>query len=126
MPIKRTVSAFSNAEVDVYVTLLGQLRPADTNPASIYSPVPGRIGVIRHLVVCNTSGVAATYRVFLDDDGTTYNESTAIFWDNAIGANATVLTIAQGWAMRNDAGNLAVRSSAANALTFTVFGVEFR
>ena len=126
MEIKRTTSAFSNAEVDIYVKMLGQLRPLDTNPASIYSPSTGRIGIIRHIVVCNTSGVAATYRVFLDDDGTTYDESTAIYWDNAIGANATILTLAQGWAMRNSGGNLAVRSSAASALTFSIFGVELR
>lgn len=117
-------SAFTNAEIETYVKVLGQLRPADTNAASIYSPPKQAIGIVRQILVCETAGGAATYRIFLDEDGTTYDESTALFWDNAIAANTTELITALGWALKNSAGNLAVRSSVANALTFTVFGVE--
>jgi len=118
-------SVYDNADLEIYVKVLGQSRPADLNPVAIYTPPTGRIGIIRHILICNTSGASATYRLFLDSDGTTYDESTALFWDITVAANTTIATVAQAWDLRNP-GNLAVRSSVASALTFTVFGIELK
>ena len=102
---------------------LGQARPADTNAVSIYSPGSGVTGIIKNIVICNTSGAIAKMRIFLDDDGTTYDETTALFWDVEIDADSSIqLDSHQG--MNNSSGNLAVRTDTANALTFTVHGVE--
>lgn len=101
---------------------LGQLRPADTNAASIYSPAASTDAVGLSLKVCNTTGTDATCRVFHDDDGTTYDETTALFYDVNAPANQT-LTLGIG-SMDNDAGNIAVRSSTSSALTFTLYGTE--
>jgi len=103
--------------------LLGQLRPANTNPASIYSPAANITPEITKIIVCNTSGAASSFRIFLDVDGTTYDETTALFWDAPLGADLT-WEIEAGWGMTAAAGNLAVRSANPNALTFTVFGRE--
>lgn len=103
--------------------LLGQLRPANTTSASVYSPASGVTTIIKCIVACNTSGSSAKYRIFLDDDGTTYDENTAIFWDVYLGADqseAIDLTLC----MNNSAGNLAVRTDTADAITFTIFGLE--
>ena len=102
---------------------LGQLRPADTVAASLYSPPASTTAIIKSIVVSNTTGSAATFRIFLDEDGTTYDESTAHFFDVNIGANTTVI-VDTYWAMDTDAGNLAVRSGTSNALTFTAYGAE--
>ncbi len=101
---------------------LGQLRPANTTAASLYSPTSGNT-IIKSVVVCNTSGVAATFRIFADDDGTTYDETTALYWDVAIAADTTI-QVDTFWAMNNSSGNLAVRTDTNNALTFTAFGTE--
>lgn len=104
---------------------LGQLRPSDTTAASLYSPSSATtIGIIKTIIVCNTnSNNAADYRIFVDDDGTTYDETTALFWDISQSADSTT-QIDTFWAMNNTAGNLAVRTSTGNILTFTVFGAE--
>lgn len=101
--------------------LLGQARENSTNAVSVYSPGASEEVIIKTIIVANTSGANATVRIFHDDDGTTYDESTAIAWDVTIPANSTWdrgMTIC----MNNASGNLAYRSSVANALTITVYG----
>lgn len=102
---------------------LGQLRPANTTAASLYSPNAGITTIIKSIVVCNTTGIAAKFRVFLDDDGTTYDETTALFYDVTIAANTTV-QVDTFYAMNDSSGNLAVRTDTNDALTFTCFGAE--
>ena len=104
--------------------VLAQLRPANTNAASLYSPPDNRAVKLTKLIICNTTGSAATFRVFLDDDGTTYDQTTALMYDPQIGGNLTWEQDLEGWGMVVTAGNLAVRTGTANALTFTLFGKE--
>jgi len=102
---------------------LGQLRPADTNAASLYSPAASTTWIGKNLVICNTTGTAATARVFHDEDGTTYDETTALYWDLSVAANST--TSLQGFLSGSNAsGNIGVRTGTANALTFTLYGAE--
>lgn len=103
---------------------LGQLRPANTTAASLYSPGASTEAVIQTIIVCNTSGAAATYRIFVDDDGTTYDQTTALYYDIPLAADATD-NIEVKIAMNDTNGNLAVRTSVNNAITFTAFGEEF-
>lgn len=101
---------------------LAQSRPANTTAASIYSPT-GETAIIKSIVICNVTGTAAAFRIFLDDDGTTYDQTTALFYDANINGNETV-EVDTYWPMNNSSGNLAVRTDTADALTFTVFGAE--
>ncbi len=102
---------------------LGQLRPANTTAASLYSPAASTTAVIKTIVICNTSGTATTFRIFQDDNGTTYDETTALFWDHTIAADTTV-QVDVFLAMNDSTGNLAVRTGTADALTFTCAGAE--
>ena len=102
---------------------LGQLRPANTTAASLYSPGASVDAVVKSIVICNTSGAAAKARVFHDDNGSTYNETTALAWDINILADATVV-LELFVAMDDDTGNLAVRTDTNDALTFTAYGSE--
>lgn len=102
---------------------LGQARPADLNAASIYSPAVGVETRVTTLVICNTTGSAATYRVFHDDNGVTYDESTALYFDETVAANTTIVKSLRV-DMADAAGNLAIRTDTANALTFTAYGIE--
>lgn len=108
-------------------TILAQSRPSDTTAASAYSPSTNTIRAeITLIVVCNTSGSAAKFRVFIDEDGTTYDESTALFWDINVPADTTVEVLDRhsSYWMTKSASNLAVRTDTASAFTFTVFGME--
>ena len=103
---------------------LGQLRPADTNAASLYSPGASTETIIKTIVVCNQTASAATYRLFHDDDGTTYDESTALAFDINLGANSTDFVEVN--IMANDStGNVAVRTGTNSAITFTAYGTEY-
>lgn len=102
---------------------LGQLRPANTTAASLYSPASGETAIIKSIYVCNTTTAVALARVFVDDDGTTYDEGTAIAWDISIEPGQAIDVVDAGFIAMNDAtGNLAVRTDTADALTFTAFG----
>ncbi len=100
--------------------VLGQLRPADTNAASLYSPPGEAEPFFITVVISNTTGSTASYRVFLDDDGTTYDQTTALYYDVDL-ATKTAIRIPIG-VMNNPDGNLAVRSETNDALTFTALG----
>jgi hypothetical protein len=109
--------------MDLQEKQLGQLRPANTTAASLYSPPALTTAIIKGLTICNTTALVASFRIFIDDDGTTYDESTALFFDAEIVGNVTV-SVTGFKAMNNASGNFAVRTDTANALTFTLFGAE--
>ena len=101
---------------------LGQSRPSGTTATSLYSPGAGEEVIIKSIIVTNTSGSSATYRLFVDSNGTTYDETTAIAWDITLGGGET--DIFEGTICMNDSsGNLAVRTDTADALTFTANGL---
>lgn len=108
----------------VYGKQLGQARPANTTAVSIYSPDTGMVVRVLNVMACNTTGGAVTFRLFHDNDGTTYDETTALYFDAALAANTTVLLDVNLF-MANPAGNLAVRTSSNSAITFTVYGEEY-
>lgn len=103
---------------------LGQSRPPTAaTPVSLYSPATGVETRVAVLVICNTTGTLAKFRVFHDDNGTTYDQSTALYYDEEVAANTTVRK-SPGIDMDDASGNLAVESDTNNALTFTAYGTE--
>lgn len=108
--------------------LLAQARPANTTAATLITAPANMRGVrlsILRLVVCNTSGAAATFRIFHDDDGTTYDESTALHYDTPIGPGDTVHLLAyspSAGVSLKPGGSLGVRTSVNSALTFSCYG----
>ncbi len=99
---------------------LGQLNPGAAN-TSIYTPPADTEASGLILTVCETGGVARTFRVFQDHDGSTYGDAQALYYDYPIEANAT-LRFAIG-PMNNTSGNIAVYGSTAD-VTFTLHGTE--
>lgn len=102
---------------------LGQARENSINAVSVYSPGSNTTTIIKSIMLANTSSSEVNVRVFLDDNGTTYDESTALVWDVKI-YPGNIWFIDNFLAMNNSNGNLAYRSSVANAITITVFGAE--
>jgi hypothetical protein len=104
---------------------LGQTRPPTLNtPVSIFSPVNGVRAVTRSLFISNVAagGKAAKYSVYLDHDGATFDDTTALA--RSVSLNAGTTDIFPLWLpMDNAAGNLAVETNdVANELNFTLFG----
>jgi len=106
---------------------LAQSRPADTSSVSIVSPIADQIIIIQQIIVCNSTAAAATFNIYLDNDGTTYGQATALYFGYSLAANTSIIiSFSQdsesGLYLTNIAGNLAVSSGTASALTFTVNG----
>mgnify|MGYP003139318928 FL=1 len=103
---------------------LGQVRPSNTSNTVLFTPTRGNMYRFK-IVIANTTGSAATYRLFHDDDGTTYDETSALAWDISLAAAAKTEFPTDGWmAADNSAGNVAVRSGTGSALTFTAYGIS--
>jgi hypothetical protein len=100
---------------------LGQGNPADTNVNILFSPDYRDLYIIENIIVCNTTGSAATYSIFLDDDGTTHDATTALFYNVSLAANTSVILEINCY-MRDPAGSLAVQSGTSDALNYTING----
>jgi len=95
---------------------------ATITATSIYSPGTGGTGIIRQIIVCNTDTVTRMFDIYIDDDGTVYDATTALYYEVSIGPKETY-NIPTKWFMNNSAGNLAVKADAAGVVTITVMGV---
>jgi len=102
---------------------LGQVAPSVAMLYSLYSPAANKSAVIKTIAVCNYSAGPTTFRIFLDNDGTTYNDSTCLYNDIPIAKKTTEL-IDIHQCMDNSSGNLAVYVPDINTLTFTAYGIE--
>lgn len=102
---------------------LGQAVDSVGNTATeIYSPSMGIRAQFIELECSNVTGSDATVRVYQDADGESYTAATALYYDYPVGADSTVnLEIGP---MANPLSRLAVSSSVASAVTFTLHGQE--
>jgi hypothetical protein len=105
---------------------LAQVRPTDTNALVAVSKALKRKVVIMSIIVCNTTASAESFSIYLDNDGTTYDATTALFVSTPIAPYTTyVIEFETGLPMAvGTTGKLAVKSSTGSAITYTVNGVE--
>ena len=102
---------------------LGQSRPSGTSAVSIYSPPADTTAIIKTITITNVSNASLRYKLFIDDDGTTYDETTTMAWDISL-AKQTSVFIETYICMNNSTGNFAFEIDSANDATITLFGVE--
>ena len=100
---------------------LFQVRENSTNAVSVFSPAASSQVELTRIVFANTTENDVLIRLFNDDNGATYDESTSLIWDLKIPAGA-FFPYCAGVDMSNSSGNLAYRSSVANAVTITGYG----
>lgn len=110
-------------------TQLAQVRPSGTTSATAFKlGSSARLKTeITKIFVANTTGAAATYRLFHDDDGGTFDESTALVWDATVGIGEFKTIPAESenaGIVMSPGACLGVRSSVTSALTFTFYGVS--
>lgn len=100
---------------------LGQLRPADTTAAALVTPVDTRGYTVDYINVCNVTTSPAYVYIYHDEDGVTYDETTALLWSVLVSAGETLHFEAPISGYKG-AGRIAVKTSVANAVTFTAYG----
>lgn len=106
--------------------LLAQSAPSGTTDTTAFTAAV--LTEITAIFVCNTSGGALTFRIFHDVGGSTYATSNALYYDEAINANTTreiFFRTDSGGIMLAADDTLGVRTSAADDITFSIYGVTF-
>lgn len=103
---------------------LGQLRPANTTAASLFTPEEAKQYKIYLIIITNVGAGAAKASIFHDVDGTTYDQTTALMYEKSIspGSSPIELEYRHGISGYEAAGNLGVQTDTANALNFTCYG----
>ena len=102
---------------------LAQARENSINAVSVYSPGLSTTAIIKEIWLCNTTDTEARYSLFCDDNGTTYDESTALVWEAVLEADGSY-RIPCYIPMNNTAGNFAYKQGTANAISISLFGAE--
>lgn len=103
---------------------LNQETPTTTTAITLYEGSAASNTVISSLKVCNTdTGVntESTFRVHHNAAGVNYDTTNAIYYEKTIKGKQT---ISLDVGSLNGAGSIGIRSSSANALTFTLYGTE--
>ena len=102
---------------------LAQQRVNGTSAVSVLSPSSGQTYIIpaKGITILNQSGAACNATLYLDDDGTTYDETTQIL--GTIAAQPGIPLHYDGpITMNNASGNLALKPSVSDALTISIWG----
>jgi len=103
---------------------LAQVRPSGTTATLAYTPTIRT--EITAIFVANTTGSAAAFSIYHDDDGSTYDATTALYEAVQVPANTTTVIRSEGVGSGicvSTGGKVAVKSGTGNALTFTFYGV---
>ena len=102
--------------------VLGQAAPANTNNADLYTVPANTTAVASTLHIANVTNNNATFQVYVRIAGAAAANANAIAFNVTLGGNSF---IAMTTGITLGAGDIVtVRSSVANALTFTLFGVQ--
>jgi hypothetical protein len=107
----------------VLLAQLGQSTPANTTAASLVAGAAGVVKVITEVHVVNITASPAKFRLFHDNDGTTYDTTTTVIgYDVQVDPGFSFVLSGLNLAIANSAGNFAVRTDTNSAFTFTAYG----
>jgi len=105
-------------------SLLAQTRPSNTTAAAAFTATLKT--EIASIYVANTTGSDAAFSIYHDDDGSTFDESNALYFGVSVAANTTARVDAgkdgEGIAIKAS-GSLGVKTGTASALTFSIYGI---
>ena len=106
---------------------LAQVRPSGTSAQSLFSPTNNDPYEVDLITVTNVAGVPITVSLFHDVDGTTYDQSTALIYQEVIQSPGFIeWEFERGLADYQKAGNVGIQVDIANGATFTAYGRVMR
>ena len=106
--------------------IIAQLRPRNTSVNVLYSRL-NEAEVLDSVYVCNTSNGTIRYSIYIDKAGRRFNKNTAIVYNlelEAFDVDLFPLTVLGATLSGNEA--IAVRTTVARAVTFTLMGRNYR
>jgi hypothetical protein len=100
---------------------LAQVRPSGTTGTSLFSLSSQAPFVVDFVNIANVSGASLAVSLFHDIDGSTYDETTALIFEQTLAAGA-VIHFEAPICDYQVAGNIGCKVSVADGATFTVYG----
>lgn len=97
-------------------------QQATTSAVSAYSPESGETAIIKQITVCNHESTNQTFGIWVDVDGSTYDDNSVRFEDTPLPANTTV-SIDTYWIIDSASGNIAIKADADNKITISATGM---
>lgn len=104
-------------------SLLSQVRPSASASTAFVATLRTEV---TQIVVCNTTANNTTFAIYHDDDGVTFNQTTALYYDQTLSGNTSISIKSEsmgGGLMLARGGSLGVKPGADLALTFSLYGV---
>lgn len=102
--------------------ILGQLSPAVTTAADLYTVPASTEAVVSTITASNVDGVASNISIFIVPNGGTAGASNALVFEAELGVN-TIQAFTIGVTLA--AGDrISVQSATASAVTYQAFGSE--
>lgn len=109
---------------------LAQRHLTSTADVVLYRPPLDSITTfVKVMIVCNTTGSATTYSVWVNPGSTTTGDSYAIIKNIPLAATASDQRIYpddSGMILKGTSAALIVKAGAANSVTVTLYGVEMQ
>jgi len=102
--------------------ILGQVEPANTSNADLYTVPASTEAIVSTLVVSNSTAGEVAFRIFIRDAGATAGTENAIAYDTTLAANSQAAFTLGLTLSATDI--ITVRSSTGGALAFSAFGSE--
>jgi hypothetical protein len=102
--------------------ILGQVAPANTSDANLYTVPATTQTIISTISVTNDTAASATFRIYARLNGAAAAAVNTLYFDTPLAANSTLLITA---GLSLNAGDIiTVRCGTADAITFQAFGSE--
>lgn len=109
---------------------LAQNRPSGTTAVSAFTA--SVLTEVTKIIVCNTTALNREFSIYHDDDGATFDDTTALYRSVVVEANNTYVIelmddgagiSVSGPEQGPAAGQIGVQTNLANSLTFTLYGM---
>lgn len=106
-----------------YTPLRGDQRQAATTDTTHYTVNAAKSGIIKEIIVCNTTGGSVSFWASFCASGATVGDANRVINNEVIPANSTV--IFNFSSVLAASGFVSCKASAASSLTVTISAVEF-
>ena len=103
--------------------VLAQTQISGTTAVSLYTPPSGKKAVLTQLFIAIYDN-DVIISVYHDDDGTTYNDTTALIREVKVEKEKNILSLPLQFIPLANGGNFAVQIDKASDVTFTLYGIE--
>ncbi len=103
------------------VKILAQLQPADALAQTLYTPAAGKKAILTHLWIAVYDNDVVV-NVFHDEDGTTFDDTTAWIREVKIEKEKNIISLPLGNIRVENGGAIGVQIDIAGDATFSLYG----